>query len=280
MFEMTLLCVDQSLGRLDYDSLSDQALMEMLIDGMDEQEKQRYQDENKNFLDVCEWDAVECEGDRVTEIALSESKFTAKQFPFLYMPPLVTYFKILVSNLHGTLDTKTLPRNLTYFYVGNNMLNESVSFADFPPQIDYICLSYNAFCGKCALSDLPATVTDFYAARNRFCGEIALNDLPPAMLYLFLAGNALTGSINIERLPKSIDIIDLSQNSFSGEFHLHTFPEYLRRIDIRKNELSEIAVLAVTTEKMHFHLENDCIQSVVDEEGNRHKWHEKIVFES
>ena len=41
---LKLMCVDPSLGRLDYDSLSDQALMETLVEGMNRTDKRRLQD--------------------------------------------------------------------------------------------------------------------------------------------------------------------------------------------------------------------------------------------
>ena len=51
---MLLQSVDPALGRLDYDSLSDQALMEMLFGGLIDESKRRYQDKHRMLLDVCE----------------------------------------------------------------------------------------------------------------------------------------------------------------------------------------------------------------------------------
>ena len=63
-----LLAVDPSLGRLDYESLSDQALMEMLIDALPTEEKAMFKDANGNFQDVCEWTNMDCTDERVTEV--------------------------------------------------------------------------------------------------------------------------------------------------------------------------------------------------------------------
>ena len=63
------LSVDPSLGRVDYNSLSDQTLMEMLIEGFDEETKRRYQDSHEMYLNVCELSCVVCDDDeRVIEI--------------------------------------------------------------------------------------------------------------------------------------------------------------------------------------------------------------------
>ena len=64
-----LLSVDPSLGRLDYSLMSDQALMEMFIDGFDDKSQKQYQDDHRMFLDVCEWPSIKCDHDeRVVEI--------------------------------------------------------------------------------------------------------------------------------------------------------------------------------------------------------------------
>ena len=68
------LTVDPSLGRLDYSLLSDQTLMEILIDGFDEKTKKRYQDERGMYLGVCEWPSIKCDcDDRVIEINIDSS---------------------------------------------------------------------------------------------------------------------------------------------------------------------------------------------------------------
>ena len=52
-----LLSVDPSLGRVDYSALSDQTLIELLIDGFDDVTKEKYQDNEGTYLNVCEWDS-------------------------------------------------------------------------------------------------------------------------------------------------------------------------------------------------------------------------------
>ena len=123
-----LISVDSALGRLDYDSLTDQTLMEMLINGMDEDDKNLYQDESGNFLDTCEWPGVECtktesDDDRVVKIILNSMTFSAKQFPFNFLPPMVSYFDATNSNVHGTLETSHLPSKLTILFISFNKLH-------------------------------------------------------------------------------------------------------------------------------------------------------------
>ena len=56
-----LVSVDPSLGRLDYSLLSDQTLMEMLIESFDDETKKKYQDGQGMYLDICEWPKIKCD---------------------------------------------------------------------------------------------------------------------------------------------------------------------------------------------------------------------------
>ena len=48
------LTVDSSLGKVDYNSFSDQTLMEILFNGFDDETKKKYQNNDGTYLDVCE----------------------------------------------------------------------------------------------------------------------------------------------------------------------------------------------------------------------------------
>ena len=266
------LAIDPSLGRLDYESLSDQALMEMLIDQMCFKEKNYFQDENGNYKDVSEWPGVQCsdsDDDRVVEIELYGLTFSAKQFPFNFIPPMVSYFGASQSNLQGTLEASHLPSKLTALYISHNKLHGPLNFAKFPRQMGTLYMGANKFCGSLRLSDLPRSLTHFSAANNQFCGEISLNDLPQAMEFFDVSNNMLTGPVHIERLPQGIKSIDLSNNGFLGTLRLMTIPENLFTIDARGNALSTTAVLSVHG-AAHFRILG--IARMVDADGNVHDW--------
>ena len=231
MLSLTFQSIDPSLGRLDYDSLSDQALMEMLISGMLETQKKFFQDKNGNFNDVCNWAGstweVECESERVDSILLTSFKFSERQFPFEFIPPLVTSFLTSLSDMHGTMETSHLPRGLIRLAVMSTKLHGTINFAVLPQKLETLNISSNDFSGICALSDLPDTLVHFRAENNRLIGEISLIDLPVAMQKINLSNNKLSGSIDIVQLPPSFVSLDLSENSFTGDFRLLSFPESL-----------------------------------------------------
>ena len=273
-----LSTVDSALGRLDYHSLPHQALMEMLIDGMEEGQVDEYKDENGNLIDVCEWRGIECADDRVEFLHISYKWFTEKRFPFEFIPPRVDLCEAEGCNLHGTLDTAVLPSGLEVFDVSVNELYGTLNLKSFPREMQKIRVYDNALTGSLALADLPQSLKEFDAGLNKFSGEIYLNDLPPPLERLSIDQNALTGSISIETLPMSIQKIDLSENSFLGDIHVHTFPQSLQRIDLSGNALSGKAILSKTSGAMHFRMVmGRTVSSVVDENGDKHVWHDDIM---
>ena len=280
---IALLSIDPALGRLDYYSLSDQALMETLIEDMNEDIKKELQDANGNYLDVCDWDAqtsaahICCEDDRVIGIDIRCVDFDDNQFPFDCLPSQVWDFVVESCSIHGTLDTAYLPQTLQHLNVSINYLDGTINFKRLPRSLETLDISKNDFSGSLALSDLPRTLKECGANRNRFCGYISLNDLPPALDYLYVDENSLTGSIHINKLPERIRFIDLNRNSFSGDFRLLTFPKSLSHVNISKNPLSGKCIFSKATGAMPFKLDIDNVLSVVDENGDKHAWHDALV---
>ena len=230
-----LLAADPSLGRLDYESLPDQALMEMLVEDLNAKIKEDIQDTKGNFHDVCEWQSwcglyTECVDERVTAICFQGNLFNEKQFRFDFIPALVEEFTVNRCALHGTLDTAHLPASLVTIDVGNNELHGSLKFAQFPRKLQRIAIYVNAFCGSCVLGDLPPTLRTFSARMNKFSGEVSLNNLPKEMEGLYLMNNHLSGSVRIENLPKTMCDLHICDNALSGEFQLLDFSQQYANI--------------------------------------------------
>ncbi|KNH05225.1 hypothetical protein XU18_3709 [Perkinsela sp. CCAP 1560/4] len=91
-FEFVFLdALDSSLGRVDYASLSQQALMEMVIEGITNKDRIcGYVDEQK---DIEEWKGVEIEDGKVVEIDWRQFKLEGS-LHLAWLPPSVR--KVLV----------------------------------------------------------------------------------------------------------------------------------------------------------------------------------------
>ena len=269
---------DPALGRLDYASLSDQTLMEMLVDDMPDVYKSRYQDTNGNFTDISTWPRVQLQNDRVVQVEFTTRNIGDRQFPFELIPPLVEHFALYESAANGTVDTKILPRTLLRFDVTENKLYGELNFPAFPRGLKEIIICYNQFSGSCALQHLPDKLVRFDAMSNKFSGEVALNNLPSTLERLYLKRNNLSGQIAIDRLPAPMQFLDLGENKFYGDFRMMVFPPDLRCVSLDDNyELSGTAVLRRSTEEMHFELEIDWPKAIIDENGDEHPWKEEIV---
>ena len=276
-----IINIDSSLSRLDHALLSDQVLMEMLVQGM-KVIPLGIKDDKGNFKDVCEWHpqyrnaCIICTNERVTCIDLSWSTFGTSQFSFQFIPPYVDYFRANVCQMHGTLDASLLPTDLVKFSVLHNSLTGSIDLCAFPNSLQILEIAWNEFCGSLQLEQLPCAITRFQACSNKFSGEISLNELPKAMKTLSLSDNRLSGSVSIESLPHSIKHIQLDRNLFSGVFKIMCFPFSLKDIDIRyQPEMANIVIKLVNTE-MPFDLLCSGVSAVLDEIGNSHPWEETI----
>ena len=289
-FEILLVAAfDPALGRLDYESLSDQALMEMLIDGMEESSKKEFQDDNGNFKDISEWPCLsvsestpleESTVARVKVISFAEREFGVTQFPFSFLPPQVVQLCANKCNIHGTLDTSVLSPDLRFFTVSQNALHGSINWRRFPRTLKNIDISANKFTGSCKLADLPRTARTLDASRNELSGEISLSELPNGMRWIDLYTNKLSGPLHITSLPEEMYEINLSDNAFTGEFRFLVFSPMLSSICLEKNQLDSKAVFWAHPRMfvcyMHFKVLHDCFAKVEDEHGNTHPWESVI----
>ena len=282
VFSRAFFAVDPALGRLDYESLSDQALMEMLFDGLSAESKEEFQDKNGNFIEVSEWRGVYFFENRVRRILIFCKAFDVKQFPFQFMPALVVNFVMTKSRMRGTLDTSVLPRCLEGLIIDDNLLHGSLKFSALPQKIGVMNISRNAFSGSLVLEDLPDALREFNASYNKFSGEIELNKLPKAMRCLEAQQNSLTGSICIERLPDEMSLfrLGLRDNKFTGEIRVLDFPKVSFTIDAGGNPVCVTAVVGKIPGSVDFSLQCAGIFEVVDEAGRPHAYAKQILAQS
>ena len=109
-----------NIGRLDYGNMSDQLLMEKLIENIDHKEifmksrfiKNIFGVHNTKYKEVCDWPGVKCddEGVHVLEITWGY-KHLRGTMDLCWIPPTVTRFSIgyvrnvSMDGVAGTLDT-------------------------------------------------------------------------------------------------------------------------------------------------------------------------------
>ena len=194
MLSLILHSVDPHLGHVDYRSLSDQTLMELLIEGFDESSKKIYQDKDGVYLDVCEWHCVKCDdAGMVVEVVDCSRRKVSGPLALCYLPPKLRILTMDFKGLTGSVDLAHLPGSLTELELENNELTGSIDLTQLPPYMEILNLG-----------------------SNRFEGSIDLTRLPERMESLFLDDNRLTGSFIATNLPHSLEEIDASRNQFGA----------------------------------------------------------------
>ena len=277
-----LILVDPHLGRLDYDSLSDQARMEILVDGLTEPSKHRYQDEHGAYLDVCDWvwsiRVVTCDTNGVVTGVLFPYKWMSGSLNMAFIPPHVRSFIAWDSSLIGTVDTRLLPEDLQKIHIGFGFYG-TFDMAYLPRKFISLEIFKNSFHGELNLSNLPLRMKLINANTNKFSGSVDLSNMPSTLEYLWIQENNLSGSLCLSSLPAALISLKLNNNAFSGGIEIVNIPVSLVLIDVATNDLRGRVILQdnVNGNKVTIRLWENRIDQVVTEEGKVHRFANRIL---
>ena len=261
-----LLTADPNFGRVDYDSLSDQALMEMLYEGLDDETRRRNQDAHGMYLDVCEWSSVKCDEDRrVIEISVNGEVGGTLQLA--YLPPKLRALDFYRTKLPGFINFRNLPEAMLSLKISANAFEGSIDLENLPQFMKTLDLNENAFSGSICLTKLPQTMESLGVNNNALVGTLDFEHLPKGMQMLGFNNNAFTGSINLTNLPVSMLFISLFNNQLTGPFVLRNIPPGMMSILAMQNAFDPIAVVEVR-EYLRIDITDCGVLTVFDENGN------------
>ena len=266
---MFFTAVDPTLGRIDYDSLPDQALMEIAFESCSDDFKAKWRDENGGFLDVCDWEGVVCDKNgRVMEVYASGSKVQLSTANFAYFPPLTESLS-LQQGFIGTLTTSDLPKSLKFFNLESSSFSGSVDMTALPPDLIDFFISFNSFAGSADLTQLPRKLEQCLIGSNKFSGSIDITRLPPLLIQLSVDYNDFAGELSFDALPPNLEYLDIKENRFSGEFRLLEHYPSLEHLNARMTEFSGTAVVHSGFSRRTIFLPRG-ISRIIDENGNDH----------
>ena len=129
----------QTLGRLDPSMMSQEALLETFLDGV--QHKGRFLDEHGNY-NFTGQDFDYEDGEIIKNV-------------YLESPEGETV------GLGGSVNFLFLPLSVKVLSLDNNFLQGSVEVENWPPSIEAVYLDNNKFHGSIETSELPRTLADF-----------------------------------------------------------------------------------------------------------------------
>ncbi|KNH04620.1 hypothetical protein XU18_4188 [Perkinsela sp. CCAP 1560/4] len=131
---------DSSLGRVDYNSLPQQALMEMVIDGITN--KVKICGDIDEPRDIEEWKRVEIEDGEVTEIDWYQFDIEGS-LHLEWLPSSVRKFEATSNRLTGTLDLASLPTSMEWLDLAHNAFTGSIGLEALPERMEYLNVSNN-----------------------------------------------------------------------------------------------------------------------------------------
>ena len=270
-----LQAVDPSLGRFDRNALTDQMLMELLIEPFDGPSKQRFLDSAGHIADACVWLGVFCSdaGD-VESVFISEK--VAPSINLQFLPSKLLCFSIRGHALDGSLDVHDLPATLMDYDIADNKICGELDLPALPRAMRLLCVEFNLLTGTLDLKSLPPSLETFYGASNQFTGSISLTSLPEGLEELSLSNNMLSGEICLDSLPLMLQEIRLDRNHLTGEFSFRFPPSTSFYITARQNRFVGTAVVYRGGENNARILPNAGLTSIVDENRKEFQlWHDE-----
>ena len=272
----TLLCVDPSLGRLDYTLLSDQACFEIFFENCTAEQKRKLgvtisESDSSVYVDVCDWKGAECDEDgNLIKMEIKTSVKDLHKLNFGYIPSKLKSFLMHAFQCNGEVHMSDLPLGLEKFGIFSSRLRCTLETKDIPRSLKVFIATESFFEGTCDLTVLPGKLESLVACSNHLVGTLNLNHLPASLFRLDLSRNVLTGPIHISNLPVDLRKIDLSFNNFSGSCVLTGISDCVM-LDISNNNLSGTAILpkAVRDHRILL-LQKNRLSAFQDEQGSRH----------
>ena len=266
-----IVCIDPALGRLDYSTMSTQALMEMLIEGLTPKSKKQFQDDQGNYLDIEDWPGVASTNESL-EIEW-KSLHLEGSLTYRFMPPKTTRFIMEAAIFimqNDPLETTDLPRGLRIFKACWQALSGSLDMTSLPPALVSFDVRRNLFEGTIDLTSLPSKIREIRMSSNKLTGSIDISALPESLKKLFLDSNNLSGTIPFESLPETLEILYIENNAFTGSVNLSKRSAPIL-IDAPHNNFEGSMVVPANVEEFDLNFRATSVWGVFDEDGEAHE---------
>ena len=223
---LLLLSSDSGAARVDFQSLSEQSLLELLVENM--KCKFEFQNDEGDFYAAEEWLGVTFADSNVTKVHWeseagvygfleepNERMTPGGSIDFQWFPAAVESIIITFMELEGGIATEVLPRGLLF-----------------------LDCSRNKFSGSFALETLPPNINSVYAPGNALSGDIDLEKIPDSLHHLSLEGNSVTGGVRFS-LTSQIYFCFLHNNKLTGPVDLVHMPGTLQKLTLHGNNIRQ-----------------------------------------
>ena len=239
------------MGQVNLTDLSDQVIMEALVEELTDQCKRHFKCRKGTYKEPCKWYGIRCNARRqVTDITWestdNEPLFFMGAISFSNLPPHLRSIHVGTDNPDDEFfelellsnDTAALPHTLEALEFENVETSGLIDLRRLPPSMNVFGMKSCGVVGACCLTALPRALTWLLMSSNYLEGSISLDYLPPLLTHLDLSTNNLSGMLNLKRLPRTLAGLILYENFFFGEIDVRYLPQDMAVLDIANNELS------------------------------------------
>ena len=228
-----VLALDASLGRVDYELLPQQSLLEMTVSDIND--ISMFCDHDGYFFECTRWVGVSCDLDEnVRNIKWSNlhNSFFAEggTVHVEWLPQTLQTFDIFMNHLYGSVDLTRLPASMRLFVVTANRLEGAADLTALPRELQYLYLARNSFSGGVRVANLPDSLIEIDIAENALSGAVDLTALSAGIRKINLSSNKLSGSLLVSTLSANLHSIDVSFNAVRWVFNTDGMPIFDQRI--------------------------------------------------
>jgi len=184
--------LDPSLDRVDPSSMSQQMIMELLVENITNREY--YTGDPPEDLE--QWTGVTLDdGGNVRHIDWAYEHRLEGPFPLQWLPHTLQSIDVTENRLCGSLDLDVLPDPLVRVILDSNKFEGTVSLCHLPEGLQELNLGRNPLSGPIDLTSLPAGLRKLSLYSTAIEGETDFSKLPDGLTHLYVENTNLSGSI-------------------------------------------------------------------------------------
>ena len=261
------IAADQALGRFNRHLLSDQQVMELIVQDLDPVWTERFRSPDGLFLNVDRWPGITTDPDRNVVSFEFASGFTGSLNLQAFPTNIKNIFIAFNAQLRGQLHTAHIPSTMHCIGIVKSNFDGTVDMRHLPQSLRTLTLKRNEFSGSLDLTALPKSLTSMICDHNNFSGSIRLDALSESLSILRLDNNFLSGALFFKNIPEKLTKLKLDSNEFEGIFVWMTHMPNMRELNVEHNLLHGTAIVEKKSRTV-VRLKGNDFEAVVDEDGN------------
>ena len=165
------------VGNIDFGSLSQQTLVELLIEKTVFAYQHDFHDADRLVKESCLCPGVRCTVEGEAHKIIWDRQFEGGFMDIQWIPSTVTDFFASYNNLHGTLHLTRLSNCLGKLVLKGNKFSGTIDLTRLPSSMKWLWVNENALRGTVDVGSLPQSLKILDLRSNYFVGKISLKNV-------------------------------------------------------------------------------------------------------